>query len=844
MTNGKSDEKQVHNSTTKDEQQHGKPIVEDCDGKGSYNSKFNLNIDISNIHGENNTANISDRRESHYGCSCACSPQRDIHGRNDSKEGGECDHDTADILNDEEERHFCNVCFSFLYYKKYCFYELLRIYRNFSSLTEAEKSLLTESIYCKLYKMYISVLNNYFFIFNILLPQISTHIILHLLAHTAHQEDVATLDDSSGEVSESSEVSDPSEMSANEVNDKIGGVCEGRGYDQNCRSTQRASATGVKERNQEMKQKKRKIRKIPREEYTINEIIKNLTEEEKKNIDKEYNYHNLDARVLCKDNPLIILKEIRSKLMNTKEDDYISKELQLKLEQSEPNDDFQNIDYLNWDQNSYKNEIDKNQLSHSCLSSLTDGDEKTSDSERTGEPMCDKEHISVQAQNVEHVKHDEQTKEEKKKKKKKVADHYNRQCYNMSAESDATINTPNEKGLLEEDCAWYDTPSGGRGSRVYEEHKCECTCKQGETCVCYDKDGICKCSIHREDYIEDYRKEMSEYAFPNLDGIKGEARLGEWRSSKMKSDENGKIDATNQVNTNQLNASSRRGEHIPPGNRITNAYSPSLDEYNLLQNMSKVRSTLRQFVRDWSLEGKHERDGAYEPILKSLEKYLPITDTYVPKILCPGSGLGRLPYEVAKKGYRSQGNEFSYFMLLASNFILNYYNEKDSLKIQPYCLNTLNKKGRDDHLKIITLPDINTYNKAILNTEFSMCAGELIEVYYNEKESFDGVLTCFFMDTAKNIFTYIRTFANILKPNSLWCNIGPLLYHYSEMTNEMSIELSWDEIKLIISKWFTFVEIEWIDNYYTTNMDSMMQVQYHCVFFSALRNDVPVDDGA
>lgn len=282
-------------------------------------------------------------------------------------------------------------------------------------------------------------------------------------------------------------------------------------------------------------------------------------------------------------------------------------------------------------------------------------------------------------------------------------------------------------------------------------------------------------------------------------------------------------------------------EHTPPGMRISQAYTPTLDDYNLIQNMSKVRSTLRQFVRDWSMEGQEERDKAYIPLINSLDKYLPIHDNYIPKILCPGSGLGRLPYEIAKKGYRSQGNEFSYFMLLGSNFILNYYNEKYSLSIHPYCLCTSNRRGRDDHLKIIQLPDVNTYNKIVLNTDFSMCAGELIEVYYYDKEYFDGVLTCFFLDTAKNLFMYIRTFASILKPNSLWSNIGPLLYHYAEMPNEMSIELAWDEIQIIISKWFTIKEIKWIDNYYTTNFDSMMQVQYHCVFFSAIRNDIPVD---
>lgn len=40
-------------------------------------------------------------------------------------------------------------------------------------------------------------------------------------------------------------------------------------------------------------------------------------------------------------------------------------------------------------------------------------------------------------------------------------------------------------------------------------------------------------------------------------------------------------------------------------------------------------------------------------------------------ILVPGAGLGRLAYELARLGYACQGNEFSMFMLLGSNFILN-----------------------------------------------------------------------------------------------------------------------------------------------------------------------------
>ena len=54
----------------------------------------------------------------------------------------------------------------------------------------------------------------------------------------------------------------------------------------------------------------------------------------------------------------------------------------------------------------------------------------------------------------------------------------------------------------------------------------------------------------------------------------------------------------------------------------------------------------------------------------------------------------------------------------------------------------------------------------------------------------------FFLDTAKNIFLYIRTIASILRHGGAWVNLGPLLFHYAESPGEVSIELSWEEAEL------------------------------------------------
>lgn len=76
------------------------------------------------------------------------------------------------------------------------------------------------------------------------------------------------------------------------------------------------------------------------------------------------------------------------------------------------------------------------------------------------------------------------------------------------------------------------------------------------------------------------------------------------------------------------------------------------------ERMSKVRSTLRQCVRDWSAEGAAERDACYGPILRELERLYPDRASRKNvRVLVPGSGLGRLVWETAARGFFAQGNE-------------------------------------------------------------------------------------------------------------------------------------------------------------------------------------------
>jgi len=274
------------------------------------------------------------------------------------------------------------------------------------------------------------------------------------------------------------------------------------------------------------------------------------------------------------------------------------------------------------------------------------------------------------------------------------------------------------------------------------------------------------------------------------------------------------------------------------------------------RNSVKVRTVLRQFVRDWAVEGARERDEQYGCLLEALQRYIPLDQPSQtsqssgrpggrPRVVAPGSGLARLPYEIAKLGYVAQGNEFSYHMLQGSKWVLNETSRPNMCNIYPFVLSLENRRGVRDHLRPVSIPDVCPSDALCPGnepqSELSMCAGEFVEVYAPQSNAWDAVLTCFFLDTAKNVFLYIRTIAGMTRPGGLWANIGPLLYHYAEQADSISIELSWEELKPAIEKYFDFKEEDVREAYYTTNVSGMFHTRYRCKYFAAIRNDRPVE---
>ncbi|KAL3884469.1 hypothetical protein ACJMK2_024608 [Sinanodonta woodiana] len=250
-------------------------------------------------------------------------------------------------------------------------------------------------------------------------------------------------------------------------------------------------------------------------------------------------------------------------------------------------------------------------------------------------------------------------------------------------------------------------------------------------------------------------------------------------------------------------------------------------------DMDKVKTTLKQFVRDWSELGKEERRCCYEPVINEILKRFPphLCNPVDVTVLVPGAGLGRLAFELAKLGYSCQGNEWSLFMLFASNFVLNKCKDRNCFRLYPWVHQWTNNESNSDQVEAVTFPDINPSDLPE-NSNFSMAAGDFLEVY-KDPDSWDCVSTVFFIDTAHNIIQYIETIWTILKPGGIWVNLGPLLYHYADIPNEMSIELSYEDVKNIIKQTgFVYEKEETkIKTTYTQNPKSMLNYEYSSLFF-------------
>ena len=152
-----------------------------------------------------------------------------------------------------------------------------------------------------------------------------------------------------------------------------------------------------------------------------------------------------------------------------------------------------------------------------------------------------------------------------------------------------------------------------------------------------------------------------------------------------------------------------------------------------------MRCILRNIVRDWAQEGAEERRQTYDPILRELRRKFPdrLTSGRAPSCLVPGAGLGRLALEISALGFACQGNDFSFYILVCSAFILNFPDRPRQWRVHPWLLSSSNVVRDSDQLAAVMVPDV--VPGLVGATEgFSMCAGDFVEVYSHPEHRGEG----------------------------------------------------------------------------------------------------------
>ena len=263
------------------------------------------------------------------------------------------------------------------------------------------------------------------------------------------------------------------------------------------------------------------------------------------------------------------------------------------------------------------------------------------------------------------------------------------------------------------------------------------------------------------------------------------------------------------------------------------SFLKNIDEKDIANTAYNESTTLNWAVfmyisRDWTAERKDEREKSYIPIINMVQKFLkPGTN-----ILIPGAGLLRLGYELSKFGYNIDANDYYFYNVILCDYIFNY-SKKNQFCFQPLIRSFSNFLTEDDVFRKFSFPDedINLDGKG----KMKMLCGDFTKLYDDVSNYYDCVITCFFIDTAKNVIEYIEIIERVLKKGGIWINFGPLSYHWIGYENIPSIELPYDILRQVIQNYgFEFLNEETNKTVIYCEMENSMKNDvFNCVFFTA-----------
>ncbi|KAF5130351.1 Carnosine N-methyltransferase [Metarhizium anisopliae] len=214
-----------------------------------------------------------------------------------------------------------------------------------------------------------------------------------------------------------------------------------------------------------------------------------------------------------------------------------------------------------------------------------------------------------------------------------------------------------------------------------------------------------------------------------------------------------------------------------------------------------VSQSLKHIVRDWASEGLNERNATFACLAGTLRRLFPDRNLLKEdvRILLPGAGLGRLGHDISQLGeFEVTVNEWSMYMNAVYRFI-EAQNTALSQSVHPFVDGWSHHVSDDNMNRAVSFPDVPIDSSRVLMVE-----GDFTTEFKNQSAYYDVVLTYFFIDTARNLMSYLDTISHVLKKGGIWINLGPLLYGTSPF-----VQLSLEHIIAITKEMgFQFLETE------------------------------------
>ena len=285
-------------------------------------------------------------------------------------------------------------------------------------------------------------------------------------------------------------------------------------------------------------------------------------------------------------------------------------------------------------------------------------------------------------------------------------------------------------------------------------------------------------------------------------------------------------------------------------NKVISLYTPKFDYIKFTPEEHEEHRYFEEYLirhffmsclmRDWTIESKPERDSNYGNVLKEVKKYFDYDNKELMKknnykALVPGTGCSRMTFELAKRGFEVEANDFCYIYILCDDYLFNY-SHKNEFEFCPSIHSFTNNYNEASVIKRYAFPDVDI-REELKKSEakpIRFIKGDFLLRYKGIKEKYDLIVTLFFIDVSKNIVEYVEIMHDLLKKGGVWVNLGCLDYYHSKFNN--SIDLTWDELRLVIKNYDFELKNE-VTGFvpYGVKQGSTSSDSYGTVFFTAVK---------